>query len=268
MLVQTPVWKKLNLDKPVTFNEKIQWLKLYDRKPEYSKMVDKYEVKKYVADVIGEQYVIPVLGVWDKFDDIDFDKLPDQFVLKCTHDSGGVIICNDKQKFDANVVRKKINKSLKRNYYLLGREWPYKNVKPRIIAEQYINSLKAKNLVEYKIFCFNGIAKMVLVCKGEAHSNNRTNDYCDLNLKRLPFTCFYPNSIGDIECPAKMSKLISLAEKLSDGIPHVRVDMYITDEEIYFGEMTFYHNAGLQLFEPGLWDEKIGEWLDLPIKEN
>ena len=146
--------RKLNLSDPQTFNEKLQWLKIYDRKPEYTTMVDKYEAKKYVADIIGEEYIIPTLGVWDRFEDIDFDELPDQFVLKCTHDSGGLVICRDKSKLDLKAAKKKINKSLKRNYYWIGREWPYKNVRPRIIAEKFMTDPTSDDLQDYKFFFF------------------------------------------------------------------------------------------------------------------
>ena len=152
--------RKLNLETPQCFNDKIQWTKLYDRRPEYTTYVDKYAAKKSVADIIGGQYIIPTIGVWDRFDDIDFEKLPNQFVLKCTHDSGGFVICKDKKTFDIEQAKKKINKCLKRNYYWMGREWPYKNVPHRIIAEQYM----ADDLRDYKLFCFNGVPRMTLVC--------------------------------------------------------------------------------------------------------
>ncbi len=152
-----------NLDDPQTFNEKLQWLKLHDRKPEYIRMVDKYEAKQYVADIIGKDYIIPTLGVWNSFDEIDFDKLPDQFVLKCTHDSGGLVICKDKRNLDIHAARKKINKCLKRNYFYVGREWPYKDVKPRIIGEPYLEDATEKELRDYKFYCFNGNVVCVMV---------------------------------------------------------------------------------------------------------
>lgn len=171
---------RLNLKNPKTFNEKIQWLKLYDRNPLYTTMVDKYEAKKYVASIIGEEYIIPTLGVWDKFDDIDFDKLPNQFVLKCTHDSGGLAVCKDKKVFDINAARKRINRSLKRNFYWIGREWPYKDVRPRIIAEQYMeNSDGRTELSDYKFYCFNGKPEYCHVISDR--TQNETMDFFDMN---------------------------------------------------------------------------------------
>lgn len=254
----------LDLENPQTFNEKLQWLKLYDRKPIYTTMVDKYEAKKYVADVIGEEYIIPTLGVWDKFDDIDFSVLPDQFVLKCTHDSGGVVICRSKADLNLEEARKKINQSLKRNYYWQGREWPYKDVKPRIIAEEYLYSTTGEDLTEYKVFCFGGIPKMVLVCMGAAHGNGRTNDFCDLELHRFPFTTLNPNSMVELKKPEGYEKMLELAGKASDGIPVLRVDFYIVDGNTYLGELTFFHNSGLCAFDPKEWDQRLGDWINLP----
>ncbi len=260
--------RKLNLNHPETFNEKLQWLKLYDRKDCYTTMVDKYEVKEYVANIMGNDCIIPTLGVWDSFDEIDFDALPNQFVLKCTHDSGGLVICKDKDKLDIKAAKTKINHSLKKNYYKSGREWPYKNVKPRIIAEQYLENIDKAELVEYKMFCFDGKVKMVLVCKGTAHGAGRTNDYCDRDLKRLPFVSLNPNSTGELEKPEQLSELIAFAEKLSAGIPQVRVDTYLMDGKIFFGELTFFHNSGFSKFEPEEWDRKLGEWITLPKRSN
>ena len=257
--------KKINLDNPKTFNEKLQWLKLYDRNPLYTKMVDKYEAKEYVAEKMGKEYIIPTLGVWDKFSDIDFDSLPNQFVLKCTHDSGGLVIVKDKSKFDKEIAKEKIDRCLKRNYYWHGREWPYKNVKPRIIAEKFLEDMD--ELVEYKMFCFSGEVKVVLVCKGQAHGAGRTNDYCDINLNRLPFTSLNPNSDGELPVPKELPLLIDFANKLSVGIPEVRVDTYLANGKIYFGELTFFHNSGLAKFNPPEWDKKLGEYITLPSKE-
>ena len=256
--------KKLDLKNPKTYNEKLQWLKLYDRRPEYTRMVDKYESKEYVAEKIGEEYIIPTIRVWNNFDEIDFDTLPDQFVLKSTHDSGGVVVCTDKSRFNVEEARRKLTKALKTNYYLHGREWPYKDVKPRIIAEEYLSALGDAGLVEYKLFCFNGEVKIVLVCKGAAHSNGRTNDFMDRDLNRIPVKSLNPISQPDPERPEELEKLIEIAEKLSEGIPQLRVDTYIVDGKIYVGEMTFFHNSGMCKFEPEEWDYKFGEWIKLP----
>ena len=261
--------KDLDLENPRTFTEKLQWLKLHDRKPEYTKMVCKCEAKKHVASLIGEEYIIPTLGVWDSFDEINFDALPNQFVLKCTHDSGGLVICHDKSKLDKKYARQKIEKCLKRNYYWSGREWPYKNVKPRIIAEKLITEISnPEGLMEYKIFCFNGKPQMVLVCKGQAHGAGRTNDFCDLDLNRYPFTSLNPNSKGELKRPEELDEILRIAEVLSQGICQIRVDTYLVNGRIYFGELTFFHNSGMKRFEPAEWDEKIGSLIKLPIKED
>lgn len=262
LLYKERMGQRLNIDNPTKFSEKLQWLKLNDRNPEYTRMVDKYEAKVYVAEKLGDKYIIPTLGVWDKFDDIDFDALPEKFVLKCTHDSGGLVICHDKSKLDMDSARAKIERCLKRNYYWSSREWPYKNVKPRIIAEQFLEDMD--ELVEYKMFCFDGEVKMILVCKGQGHSAGRTNDYCDLNLHRFPFTSLNPNSKGDLPIPKEMPEILDIAQKLSAGIPQLRVDTYVADGKIYFGELTFFHNSGMCTFDPPEWDEKLGEWINLP----
>ena len=174
--------KNLHLENPQTFNEKLQWLKLYDHNPEYTKMVDKYEAKKYVADLIGEEYIIPTLGVWGSFEEIDFDALPNQFVLKCTHDSGGLVICRDKSKLYKNKARKKITRSLQQNFYYRSREWPYKNVKPRIIAEAYMEDTETEELRDYKFFCFGGNVKALFVAKDRTKVGEETKfDFFDEN---------------------------------------------------------------------------------------
>lgn len=237
--------KKLNIENPQTFNEKLQWLKLYDRNPEYTKMVDKYEAKKYVANIIGEEYIIPTLGVYDKFEDINFATLPNQFVIKCTHDSGGLIICKDKTKLNIKEARKKINKSLKRNYFYTGREWPYKNVKPRIIAEEYMED-QIGELIDYKVYAFNGQCDYVMVCfdriKGETKFIYYDRNW---NIKKE----FSKDGIkyGDtikIEKPKNLDKMFEFAEILSKNIPFVRVDFYESNGNLYFGELTFYPSAG------------------------
>ena len=254
--------KKLNLDNPQTFNEKLQWLKLNDRKEIYTTMVDKYEAKKYVANIIGDEYIIPTIGIYNSFDEIDFNKLPNKFVMKCTHDSGGLVICKDKNKLDINEARKKINKSLKNNYYYGGREWPYKNVKPRIIIEKYMGS----NLNDYKIFCFNGVPKYILVCSNR-NGNFKNTDFYDVNWNLMPFTRekHQNNPIG-ISKPENLNEMLLIAEKLSKDIPFVRVDLYDIKNKIYFGEMTFYPSAGFEGFSPVEWDKKLGDMIKLPRK--
>lgn len=251
----------LDLVNPKTFNQKLQWLKLYDRKPEYSIMVDKYAVKEYVSKRIGSEYVIPTLGVWEKFEDINFDALPNQFVLKCTHDSGGIVICRDKSKLDLVEARKKINDSLKNNYFYNGREWPYKNVKPRIIAEAYMEDKGTAALRDYKFFCFGGIAKCYKVDFDrfvEHHAN-----YFDTEGKLLDFGEVICPPVFDkkIDMPVSLPKMIELAELLSKENPFLRVDFYDVNGKIYFGEMTFYPSSGYGKFIPEEWDLKLGEWI-------
>ena len=258
--------QKLNLKEPKTFNEKLQWLKLYDRNPEYTKMVDKYEAKKYVANIIGKKYIIPTLGVWDKFEDIEFDKLPKQFVLKPTHTSGNVFICKDKEKINYKQLRKMINKWLKRDYYLVHREWPYKNIKPKIIAEQYMVDDSGMKLKDYKFFCFNGIAQTILVCSNRNGSFKNTNFY-DISWNLQPFTREkHKNSNEQIKKPKNLDEMITVAEKLSKDIPFVRVDLYEINGKVYFGELTFYPSSGFEGFEPEEWDKKLGDMLELPTK--
>lgn len=255
--------KKLNLAHPTTYSEKIQWLKLYDRRPEYTTMVDKNLAKDYVAKIIGEEYIIPTLGVWDKFDDIDFDKLPNQFVLKCTHDSGGLVICKDKRTLNISSAKEKIERSLKCNYFLHGREWPYKNVKPRIIAEKYVVD-KNGELNDYKFFCFDGIVMALFVATDRPFDTRF--DFFDSSFNHLPIVNGHPNADKPIEVPENFDEMKAIAEKLSIGIPHVRIDLYNVDSKIYFGEMTFSHYCGMTPFEPEEWDKKFGEWINLPSK--
>lgn len=257
--------REIHLDSPQTFNEKLQWLKLHDRKPEYTTMVDKYAVKMYVADIIGEKYIIPTLGVWNHFDEIDFDKLPNQFVLKCTHDSGGIVICKDKNKLDLKSAKKKIEKSLKQNYYWSGREWPYKDVKPRIIAEEYMIDESGYELKDYKFFCFNGEPKMMFIATDRG--SDTKFDFYDMEFNHLPFTNGHPNANKQIKKPKNYSTMLALSAKLSFGIPHVRVDFYNINGKIYFGELTFFHWSGLVPFEPEEWDYKLGSWLKLPERK-
>lgn len=258
--------KKLNLLNPKAFNEKMQWLKLYDRRPEYTTMVDKYEVKQYVSDRIGGQYVIPALGVWDKVEDIDFNKLPDKFVLKCTHDSGGLCLCDDKEKLNIEEEKKKLNGYLKRNFYLYGREWSYKNVKPRIIAEEYLEDDKTRELRDYKFFCFNGVPKLVYVATDRNKSGTDVKfDFFDMNFKHLPIRNGHDWAEIEPARPEKFVEMGMLAGKLSYGIPFVRCDFYESNSKLFFGEMTFYSNCGFLPFEPEEWDEKLGELIELPI---
>ena len=255
--------KKLDLCNPKTFNEKLQWLKLYDRNPEYTKMVDKYEAKKYVSDIIGEEYIIPTLGIYDKFDDIDFEKLPNQFVIKCTHDSGGIIICKDKNEFDIEKARKKINKSLKKNYYWSGREWPYKKVKPRILIEKYMRNGNDQELIDYKFFCFNGIPEYI-----EVHYDrylNHLSTLYDINWNNInSSTVNDPKKSKEIEKPDNYELMKKISNKLSKDMVFVRIDLYDINNKIYFGEITFYPAGGCLPFNPSQWDSIFGNLIKLP----
>ena len=256
--------KPLNLKDPQTFNEKLQWLKLHDRKPEYTRMVDKYEAKKYVASIIGEKYIIPTLGIWDRFEEIDFDKLPDQFVLKCTHDSGGLIICRDKTQLNVDEARRKITSCLKQRYYWIGREWPYKNVKPRIIAEKYMESAGDEELTDYKWFCFNGEPGFLYISHGLARHDTATIDFYDMDYHRMPFKrSDYKSSAVDVPKPDTYDEMIYVSRQLSKDIPFVRIDLYEINGRVYFSEITFSPCAGWLPFDPPEWDRKLGDYIDL-----
>lgn len=253
----------LNLKEPRTFQEKLNWLKLNDRNPEYSIMVDKYAVKDYVANIIGEEYIISNLGVWDNFDQIDFDSLPDQFVLKTSHDSGGVVFCRNKKTFDKTTAKEILSKSLKINFYKVFREWPYKNVKPRILAEEIIKTEPSEDLMDYKFFCFNGEPKFLKVDFGrftDHHAN-----YYDLKWNILPFgeADFPPIPSHHIEKPENFDKMIEIVKKLAKSKKFVRIDLYNLHGKIYFGEITFYPASGYGKFTSPEYDEKIGELIDL-----
>lgn len=255
----------LDLENPQTYNEKIQWLKLYDRNPRYVKMVDKYEVKQYVADKIGEAHIIPTLGVWDSFDEIDFESLPEQFVLKCTHDSGGIVIVKDKSKLNIEMARKTLEKSLKTNYYLLGREWAYKNVPRRILAEKYMFEESEKELKDYKVFNFNGTPKLIQVDydRFKEHKRNLYTTSWEYINNKIEYPTDEHHLISKPECLESMLRIASI---LSEGIPHVRSDFYIINNQVYFGELTFYHGNGFEKFSPEEFGYEMGKYIQLPPK--
>lgn len=255
--------KRLNLREPRTFNEKLQWLKLYDRKPLYSTLVDKYEAKEYVAGIIGDEYIIPTLGVWDRFDDIDFDSLPNQFVLKCTHDSGGLVIVKDKSRLDFSAAKNKIEKRMKKNYYWHGREWVYKDVKPRIIAEQYMEDYETKELRDYKVYTFMGKAKFMMIAQDRQKGKTKAG-YYDENFNQLNLTWGYPNPSTKPQKPVNYKKMFQLAEKISRDLIEARVDFYEVNNKVYWGEITFFDGSGFDLIKPEEWDYKFGSWIELP----
>lgn len=255
--------KKLNLENPKTFNEKLQWLKLYDRNPEYTKMVDKYEVKKYVSEIIGEEHIIPTIGVYDKFDEINFGELPRQFVMKCTHDSGSTIVCKDKSELDIKRTKTIINKRLKNNYFYSCREWAYKNVFPRILVEDYIG----ENLTDYRIYCFNGEPKYIYmyISKNEdiTKPEPETCNIYDTNWNLQNFKQKSPQSKIEYKKPEKLDEMIEMAKKLSYGIKFLRVDFYIVNNNVLFGELTFFPGGGFSKFYPNDADLKLGNLLNI-----
>ncbi len=265
--------KTLDLNKPKGFNEKLQQLKLCDRNPQYTSLVDKIEAKSIVAQMIGQNHIIPTLGIWDEFDDIDFAQLPDQFVLKCSHDSGGLVICRDKTRFDVRTARKIINKSLRRNFYWLGREWPYKNVKPRILAEQFMSEIdisqgiEGKNTVElgltdYKFYCFHGTPKFLYISKGLEDHSTALMSFVSMEWR---YTEFQRSDFAGFqslpEKPSKFEEMKEIASILSNGIPFVRVDLYEINGRVFFSEMTFSPSSGFALFSPPEWENIIGDWI-------
>lgn len=303
--------KKLDLKNPKTFNEKLQWLKLYNHNPAYTVMVDKVKAKEYVAKLIGEEHIIPTLGVWDDPDDIDFDALPNQFVLKCNHNSGtGMCICRDKSKLDIEKVKAELRKGLKENYFMRWREWPYKNVPRKILAEKFmvdteqnketITKGKLEELNDYKIFCFNGEPKVLFVASDRAnkvcfdyydmdlkqteltdykwfcfngepfmmyvsHDNaeHATTDFFDMNYNRLPLRMKDPNSDNPPAKPKEFEEMREYAKVLSRHIPFLRVDFYVISHKVYFGELTFFHNAGFCKVKPDKWNIKLGKLVKL-----
>ena len=256
--------KKINWKNPQTYNEKLQWLKIYDRQDRYTKMVDKYEAKEYVKNIIGEEYIIPTIGIYDKFKNIDFEKLPQQFVMKCTHDSGGLVICKDKKNLNIKEAKRKINQCLKVNYFNCWKEWPYKNVKPRIIIEKYMTNDDSDGINDYKFFCFNGKVKLLFIATDRVNENEETKfDFYDENFNHLPIKNGHPNALIPPSKQLNFEKMKELAEILSKDIPHLRVDFYEINGKIYFGELTFSHWAGMVPFEPEEYDLILGNWIDI-----
>ncbi len=259
--------KNLNFENPVTFNEKIQWLKINNRESEYTIMVDKYKVREYISETIGEQYLIPLLGVWDSPDEINFDILPDEFVLKCNHNSGlGMCICKNKSTLNIEKVKQDLSNGLNENYYLLYREWPYKNVEKKIIAEKYMSD-QGKELQDYKIHCFNGIPKIILVCRDRFSDTGLTEDFFDIEWNHLNISrenC--KHSVDKIKAPKNLKLMLRLARILSENIPFVRIDFYEINGKVYFGEITFFPASGLKKFIPEKWDIDLGNEIQLNKK--
>lgn len=255
--------KEPDLESPKSLNEKLQWLKLHDRNPAYHQMADKAEVKSYVAEKIGDEYIIPTLGVYDCFDAIDFSVLPDKFVLKCTHDSGGIVICRDKSLFEKKRAEKLMNRFLKRDYYSYWREWPYKDLPHRIIAEKYIETDEG-DLIDYKIHCFNGEPRIILVCQDRFTKSGLKEDFFNEHWEHLDVRRpGHPNSMKEIERPAQLERMLGLARALSKDIPFARIDLYLVKDRILFSEITFFPAGGLIPFIPDEWDMIFGDMLDI-----
>lgn len=257
--------KELDLQNPLTFTEKLQWLKLYDRRDEYTTMVDKFKAKSLVATLIGHEYIIPTIGIWTDPDEIDFDSLPEKFVLKCNHNSGlGMYICRDKSKIDIPRIKRDLRKGLSQDYYLTSREWPYKNVERRIIAEEYMEDSNYGELRDYKFFTFGGKPKVLYIAQGRGSVGSTVADFFDMDFKHLPFTIDHNMAEIPPEKPKNFELMKQLAAKLSEGTPQLRVDFYEVDGQVYFGEMTFFHCSGFEGFHPEEWDKTFGEWVTLP----
>lgn len=263
---RTSMHYKMRWDNPQSFSEKIQWLKLYGRTPINKVMSDKFLVKQYIAERIGKQYVIPLLGVWNSPEEIDFSKLPERFVLKCNHNSGtGMYICKDKSKMDEEKVKKELKKGLREDYFIGSREYAYKDIPRKIIAEAYMEDNKTKELRDYKFFCFDGEPKALFIASGRSKGEHAvTFDFFDMDYNHLPFTNGHPNSRTPIEKPECFEEMKKLASTLSEGMPHVRVDFYEVNGKVYFGEFTFSHWGGLMPFDPEEWDYTFGSWITLP----
>lgn len=258
--------RDIDLHNPHSFNEKMQWLKLYNRKEEYTVMVDKYRVREYISRTIGEDYLIPLLGVWDNAEAIEFEQLPKQFVLKCNHNSGkGMIICKNKDLLDIPSTKKTLRDGLNENYYLLNREWPYKNVERRIIAEKYMVDGQTQQLIDYKVHCFNGIPRFVLVCSDRFSKDGVKEDFYDINWNRIPVS--RPNkrtSAQDVPRPEQLDEILEISKALANNIPFLRTDFYIINGKVYFGEITFFPASGFSSFVPKDWDDIFGSWIKLP----
>lgn len=263
------IGKELDLDNPKTFNEKLQWLKLYDRRPEYTAMVDKYLVRDYIREKLGEEYLIPLIGAWDSPDEIDFDALPDQFVLKCNHNSGvGMYICRDKSKMDVDKVKRELRRGLAQDYFLMGREWPYKDVKRKIICEKFMSDSEgAADFTDYKFFCFDGKVDSVMVCLERSSGNTKFYFFDEKwELKRLNVRGKNAPEGFTLPKPECMDEMFKIAAELSVGMPFVRVDLYQSNSQIYFGELTFFPDSGFDANLLPETDEYFGSLINLNSK--
>jgi hypothetical protein len=253
---------RLNLKNPTTFCDKQNWLKLHDIHSEYTQLVDKIGVREHIAQVLGEEFLFPVYGVWEKFDDIDFEQLPEKFVLKCNHDSGSVKVITDKAVMDRNELKKFFDARMKMNSYVFGREYPYKDVKPLIFAEKYMTPDNAEDINDYKFFCFNGKPEIMFIAT--ERSTDVKFDFFDMDFNHLDIIRSHPNSDKPISKPEKFDELKVIATKLASQKKFVRIDLYDINDQIYFGEYTFFPGGGFQLFQPPQWEKQLGDWINLP----
>lgn len=256
--------KFIDFKHPISFNEKLQYLKIFNRKPEYTQMVDKYLVKDYVAKKIGEKYIIPTLEKWNNVSEIDISVLPEQFVLKCNNDSGGIVICKSKKEFNEQVAKTLLKKRLNNNGFWYGREWPYKNMMPCIIAEKYLSNSSGKDLIDYKVHVFNGVPRFILVCEDRYSAEGIKETFYTPEWKKMPVKRPDHNtSDQNMERPDELDEILELSKILAEQIPFLRVDFYILNHKVYFGELTFYPASGFCGFNPNEWDQIFGTWLDI-----
>lgn len=259
--------RKCNFDKPITFQEKLQWIKLHDRKDIYHQMVDKYDAKQFIKERVGEEYVVPTLGIWNKFEDIDFESLPDKFIMKNTYDSASYFICKDKSKLNISEVRNRLKiNSRKVDYYIYSREWPYKGLKRRIIAEPLLDDGKGDYLIDYKFFTFNGEPKFFYVTSNRGKEGGLKEDFFDVkgNLLEINQKGYYNNELTP-ELPRKLNQMVEFCKILSKNTYHLRVDFYEVNDKIYCGELTFFDGGGLYPFTPEKYNRILGDWIKLPI---
>ena len=261
MVYKIKTGKKLNLKNPIGFNEKLNWLKVNDIHPEYTDLVDKIKVREYVQNKIGEDICFPLLGQWEKYEDVNFEILPEQFVMKCNHDSGSVKIINNKSKIDHNELAKFFKSRLKINSYTIGREYPYKNIKPMIMAEKYMVPKGSSDINDYKFFCFNGKPEIMFIATDR--STDVKFDFFDMNFNHLDIENIHPQAGKTIEKPKLFEEMKEIASKLSQGMKFVRIDLYEIEGKVYFGEFTFFHGGGFWLFKPDEWERKLGDWIEI-----
>lgn len=255
---------KLNLENPQTYNEKLQLLKMIQKDPKMTDLVDKFKVRDYVEDSIGKQYLVPLVNSYNSVEEINFKNLPQKFVLKSNHDSGGVVICQDKNKLNLKKTKKILNKSLKRNFYYLGREYPYKNVTPKIICEEFLEDKNQKELIDYRFFCFNGKVEIIALDFSITDKSNTRRNIYDTKWNLLDEEITYKKEIKTPpKRPDKLEEMIELSEKLSKGFAHVRVDFYYINNEILFGELTFYHQSGFAKFKNEKFNHKLGSLIQI-----